>query len=114
MQSITQHALIKNNHKTCADQKQSSEVFVFHTPHFLFLFYDPTRINQARLSVLISGNLLLRKARNQSISKITVHYTYKHRMIKKNGQVVLFITRKTAVVYVPDKHIKGKMSKSLT
>ena len=64
-QSITQHALIKNNHKTCADQKQSSEVFVFHTPHFLFLFYDPTRINQARLRVLISGNLLLRKARNQ-------------------------------------------------
>ena len=35
-------------------------------------------------------------------------------MIKNDGQVVLFITRKTAVVYVPDKHIKGKMSKSLT
>ena len=60
MQSITKHALIKINHKTCADQKQSSEVFVFHNPHFFVFIYDPTRINKARLSELISGNLSLR------------------------------------------------------
>ena len=32
----SKHVLIKINHKTCADQKQTSEVFVFHNPHFLF------------------------------------------------------------------------------
>ena len=57
IQSITKHALIKINHKTCADQKQPSEVFVPQSSLFILL-YDPTRIHKARLSILISGNLL--------------------------------------------------------
>ena len=59
--SITKNALIKINHKTCADQKQSSkhalikyQKNVLHNLTFMLL-YDPTRINKARLSVLISG-----------------------------------------------------------
>ena len=28
------------NHKTCADQNQSPEVFVFHNPHFYFTLWS--------------------------------------------------------------------------
>ena len=72
------------NHKPCTDQKQSSEVFMFHNPHFLFYIYDPTIINKARLSVLISGNLLLRESqKSQYIQRYdlkwwtggTIYYT---------------------------------------
>ena len=58
------------------------------------LLYDPTRINKARHSVLISGNLLLRESQNSINIKITVHDTNKD-TITNDGQVVLFVTRKT-------------------
>ena len=77
---IEQSVSYSTRHKSiisCTIQNQSEE-FVLHNLLIFFLYLnDPTRIITSKLNELISGNLLLRKARNQSNIKITVHYTYK-------------------------------------
>ena len=71
--------------KTCADQNQSQNMrwskgnirsICVPQSSLFILIYDPTRINKATLSVLISGNLLLRQSQKSIDIKITVH-TYK-------------------------------------
>ena len=105
--------------KTCADQNQSQNMrwskanirsICVPQSSLFILIYDPTIINKATLSELISGNLLLRQSQKSIDMKITVH-TYKD-MVKNDGQVVLFITRKTAVVHgmvCPIKSIEGNV-----